>query len=179
MKHINLKHIAIASVLVLFGAGCVTQAPQAVHETGKEVFEPSNSDVVTNASYVCTEVLVSNIYEHPELLPNSYPNLKATGSLFTMADCGENRLRELLDESSDELTVDRVIILKAKQDDTDGLRVKLEEAGFLCGDDIAVEGCHTRQAGTRVDDLLALKPFANEIDLDYFEEISNAFDQGE
>lgn len=88
------------------------------------------------------------------------------GPLFTAADCGEERLRELLGHQEGELTLDRVIVLRLREEPME-LKERLLSAGFLYSETEDV--FYTRQAGTRVEDLLSLKPYAEYFQSDYFE----------
>jgi hypothetical protein len=133
-------------------------------------------DAVITENDACNEPLASTLYERPRLLPNSYPDLEALGPLFTATECGEDRLRQLLGEknSNAELTLDAVVILKVREDSQE-LRDRLNAVGFLYSQDM--NGYHTRQAGTRVADLLTLQPFANRLAGDYLEDAYTAYDQ--
>ncbi len=167
-----------ALVLTMIAGGC--QVPQNISEENGTGFEipvsHSESEEQKGSDPVCTASLRSSLYERPRLLPNAYPHLEALGPLFTASECGEDRLRALLDQSEDELTLDAVVILIGRNNSAD-LRKALTDAGFICGNDLMTDGCYTRQAGTRVSDLLNLKLVAGELMADYFENTITSFDE--
>jgi|GEM_PF-6224110 len=173
MNYSIIKPIATVSVLVLLGAGCFALAPESPKEL---TLEQSLSRVSGGTQDACQLAVASTLYERPRLLPNDYPRLEILGPLFTAAPCGESRLRQILEQSEGALTLDMVVRVKA-QTNTKSLRKHLTNAGFLCGDNLAVDGCYTRQAGTPVDTLLTLQPFADALAGDYAEDAYTAFDE--
>lgn len=169
--------LAVAGI-ALMAAGCVqSNQPGSNHitESSSNVAETHNPEMNLEE---CSSPLESNLYERPRLLPNHYPDLEVLGPLFTASTCGNDRLVELLGEtnSDTELTFDQVVILKLREGQaSEALREKLEQAGFLYSEFQDVY--HTRQAGTRIEDLLKLKPYADKFAADYVEDAYTAYDQ--
>lgn len=175
MQTTSIKTYAIISCLILFGAGCVGTANH-VSPSSENPLEKRPVTASGIEKSFCDENIVTTVYERPRLLPNAYRNLEALGPLFTLAACDESQLRLALDQPEGEMTIDRVIILKTKEN-TPELRDQLIEVGFMCDDDMTVQGCHTKQAGTRVNDLLTLQPYADAFVGDYFEDAMTSYDQ--
>ena len=172
--------IPIMASLALIGAGCTqSNVLKEVSRDTAGVTQVNEGNLAEKSpSDLCNMPLTSTLYERPRLLPNQYPNLEALGPLFTASECRDARLRQLLGEKDPnaELTLDQVIVLKTRSTSED-LRKHLQQAGFLCAEDLVTDGCYTRQAGTRVQDLLTLKPFADQFAGEYFEDTYTAYDQ--
>ena len=172
--------IPIMASLALIGAGCTQPnlSKEIPRDTADVIQAHGESLAEKSPSDPCHAPLASTLYERPRLLPNQFPNLEALGPLFTASECGDARLRQLLGENDPnaELTLNQVIILKTRNTSED-LRKHLQQAGFLCQENLVMNGCYTRQAGTRVQDLLTLKPFADQFVGEYFEDAYTAYDQ--
>ena len=172
--------IPIMASLALIGAGCAQSSVlKEVSRDTAGVTQVNEGNLAEKSpSDLCNTPLTSTLYERPRLLPNQYPNLEALGPLFTASECRDARLRQLLGEKDPnaELTLDQVIVLKTRSTSED-LRKHLQQAGFLCQENLVMNGCYTRQAGTRVQDLLTLKPFADQFVGEYFEDAYTAYDE--
>ena len=172
--------IPIMASLALIGAGCTQPnlSKEIPRDTADVIQAHGESLAEKSPSDPCHAPLASTLYERPRLLPNQFPNLEALGPLFTASECGDARLRQLLGENDPnaELTLNQVIILKTRNTSED-LRKHLQQAGFLCQENLVMNGCYTRQAGTRVQDLLTLKPFADQFVGEYFEDAYTAYDE--
>lgn len=162
------------AVIALLGAGCVV--PRTIEHPRDVTSSPEKSDLHP-LSELCGSPISTTIFERPRVLPvaSAYKNLEILGPLFTASDCGQERLNEILGEPALS-TLDMVIVAKAKDSDP-VLKSALEKAGFLCYDDIVNDGCYTRQAGTKISDLLELKPLADKIHADYAEDAFTSYDE--